>query len=132
MREVSRATSASEQTRSRLFSAFVVCVQPDPYNELAQLEDLIMKLRQRCVLSSLLISAAFLTPGTLVGQTHRASEPSPLTGERKGASPFPGVRNYDKLPMSFEPNVGQTSPDVSFLARGNGYELFLTTNGAVL
>src|SRR5207248_10474406 len=91
-----------------------------------------MKLRQRCVLSSLLISATLLTPGMLAGQTHRAREPSPFTGERKGASPFPGVRNYDKLPLSFEPNVGQTDPQVQFISHGKGYELFLTEQEIVL
>jgi uncharacterized repeat protein (TIGR01451 family) len=32
----------------------------------------------------------------------------------------------------FEPNVGQTDPSVKFLARGNGYSLFLNSEGAVL
>ncbi len=36
------------------------------------------------------------------------------------------------LPMFFEPNQGQTDPQVKFLARGSGYGLFLTANEAVL
>ena len=36
------------------------------------------------------------------------------------------------LPLSFEPNVGQTDPQVQFLSRGQGYGLFLTANEAVL
>jgi hypothetical protein len=36
------------------------------------------------------------------------------------------------LPLSFEPNQGQTHPDVQFLSRGNGYALFLTSTEAVL
>ena len=36
------------------------------------------------------------------------------------------------LPMFFEPNQGQTSPQVKFLARGAGYGLFLTADEAVL
>jgi len=43
---------------------------------------------------------------------------------------FIGV--FEKLPLSFEPNRGQTDSHVRFLARGNGYTLFLTENGAVL
>src|SRR5262245_35341400 len=39
---------------------------------------------------------------------------------------------YDKLPMSFEPNHGQTEPSVEFLARGDGYTVFLTSTEAVL
>ncbi len=41
-------------------------------------------------------------------------------------------RNYGKLPLSFEPNVGQTDSRVRFLSRGRGYSLFLTRDGAVL
>jgi len=36
------------------------------------------------------------------------------------------------LPMFFEPNRGQTAPQVKFLARGSGYGLFLTADEAVL
>src|SRR5437763_4383940 len=39
---------------------------------------------------------------------------------------------YGQLPLSFEDNQGQTSADVRFLSRGNGYALFLTDNEAVL
>ena len=40
--------------------------------------------------------------------------------------------HYAQLPMSFEANVGQTAPEVQFLSRGRGYELFLTREDAVL
>ena len=40
--------------------------------------------------------------------------------------------SYTNLPLSFEPNVGQSSGDVKFLSRGRGYSRFLTTNQAVL
>jgi len=36
------------------------------------------------------------------------------------------VESYGKLPLSFEANVGQTSSQVDFLSRGQGYTLFLT------
>ena len=36
------------------------------------------------------------------------------------------------LPLFFEPNQGQTAPQVKFLAHGAGYGLFLTTDEAVL
>ena len=39
---------------------------------------------------------------------------------------------YGKLPMAFEANQGQTDPQVRYLSHGNGYELFLTTDEAVL
>jgi hypothetical protein len=39
---------------------------------------------------------------------------------------------YGRLPLSFEPNRGQTDTRVKFLARGHGYRLFLTPREAVL
>lgn len=39
---------------------------------------------------------------------------------------------YGNLPLSFEPNQGQSDPRVKFLARGGGYTLFLTNGEAVL
>jgi|HubBroStandDraft_2_1064218.scaffolds.fasta_scaffold06435_1 hypothetical protein len=41
-------------------------------------------------------------------------------------------RGYGKLPLAFEVNQGQTAPDVQFLAHGAGYQLFLTSQEAVL
>jgi uncharacterized repeat protein (TIGR01451 family) len=42
------------------------------------------------------------------------------------------VENYGKLPLSFEVNRGQADGQVKFLARGQGYTLFLTSQEAVL
>ncbi len=42
------------------------------------------------------------------------------------------VHEYAKLPLSFEPNLGQSSPHVRFLSHGSGYTLFLTSDEAVL
>ncbi len=39
---------------------------------------------------------------------------------------------YAQMPVSFEVNQGQTSPRVKYLARGQGYTLFLTSREAVL
>ena len=38
---------------------------------------------------------------------------------------------YAALPLAFEANQGQIDPQVKYLARGNGYKLFLTNNDAV-
>ncbi len=40
--------------------------------------------------------------------------------------------SYGKLPLGFEANQGQTESQVKFLARGNGYNLFLTSTEVVL
>jgi len=43
-----------------------------------------------------------------------------------------GAQAFRRLPLSFEPNRGQTDQRVRFLSRGPGYTLFLTPTGAVL
>jgi photosystem II stability/assembly factor-like uncharacterized protein len=40
--------------------------------------------------------------------------------------------NYGKLPLSFEANAGQFDSRVKFVSRGQGYDLFLTHDEAVL
>jgi len=40
--------------------------------------------------------------------------------------------SYRGLPMTFEPNLGQSDAEVQFLSRGLGYTLFLTHDSAVL
>jgi hypothetical protein len=47
------------------------------------------------------------------------------------AAPTP-TSAYGQLPLSFEPNQGQTAPEVRFLSRGPGYQLFITPQEAVL
>src|SRR4029077_2171442 len=42
------------------------------------------------------------------------------------------VPEYAKLPMGFEPNVGQANEQAKFLARGEGYTVFLSPGEAVL
>lgn len=37
-----------------------------------------------------------------------------------------------KLPLAFEPNKGQTAPQVKYIARASGYTAFLTADGATL
>lgn len=53
------------------------------------------------------------------------------------ADDFPAKRqgiqvDLSRLPLSFEPNQGQTDARVKFLARGAGYGVFLTADQAVL
>lgn len=40
--------------------------------------------------------------------------------------------SYGNLPLAFEPNQGQTDPQVKFLSHGRGYTLFITSQEAVL
>ena len=50
-------------------------------------------------------------------------------------TPTSGARirtNYAALPLAFEANQGQTDPQVKYMARGNGYKLFLTSSKAIM
>jgi hypothetical protein len=51
---------------------------------------------------------------------------SPLSAQAKLRASFAA------LPLAFEQNQGQADPQVKYMARGNGYKLFLTSNDAVL
>jgi hypothetical protein len=42
------------------------------------------------------------------------------------------LQGYGKLPLSFEPNLGQSDARVRFLSHGAGYTLFLTGDGATV
>ena len=42
------------------------------------------------------------------------------------------TRDYGKLPLAFEANRGQSAPEVHYLAHGQGYQLYLTGQEAVL
>jgi hypothetical protein len=44
----------------------------------------------------------------------------------------PVVQTYPQVPLGFEPNEGQTSPIIRFLARGLDYKLFLVPDETVL
>lgn len=52
--------------------------------------------------------------------------------ELRAPAPANVKSDYGKLPLSFEPNVGQTDASVKFLTRASGYVLFLTADEAVL
>jgi hypothetical protein len=64
--------------------------------------------------AALIAAIAFATCGLVYGQQPRVSTA------------------YGRLPLSFEINQGQSAEQVKFLARGQGYSLFLTASEAVL
>ena len=59
-----------------------------------------------------------------------------LSWGQKGETPAPENNRYQQmytqLPLRFELNQGQSDPRVKFMARGNGYGLFLTPQEVVL
>lgn len=57
---------------------------------------------------------------------------TPAPAGRKAATLAAASASYGSLPLSFEPNQGQSDPQVRFLAHGQSYSLFLTGDEAVL
>jgi hypothetical protein len=55
----------------------------------------------------------------------------PVTASLVSAAATKQASAYSKLPLNFEPNIGQTSRIVQFLAREDGYTLYLTPSRAV-
>ena len=49
-----------------------------------------------------------------------------------GAPSQPMVESYGKLPLSFEPNRGQTDARVKFISHGAGYTIFLSPTSATV
>ena len=64
----------------------------------------------------------------------RVVRPEPTKGSSREESTSRAAVpwGYGKAPLGFEANRGQSDAAVDFIARGPGYALFLTANGAVL
>jgi hypothetical protein len=78
------------------------------------------------VYSLISILLAFLIPGG------HGSAGIPSHGQALPQSKARALKAYAALPMSFEMNQGQTDPSVGFLARGQGYTIYLKPSEAVL
>ncbi|HJT26904.1 MAG TPA: SBBP repeat-containing protein [Pyrinomonadaceae bacterium] len=61
----------------------------------------------------------------VTAKPHATATPKPASSEMTKAE------NYGKLPLHFEPNLGQSAKQVKFLSRGQGYTLFLAPDEAV-
>jgi hypothetical protein len=69
--------------------------------------------------------AQFAAPAISSAQTAKARAADPAAAEAAKVA-------FARLPLSFEENQGQTSPEVRFASHGAGYNLFLTPSEAVL
>jgi len=91
--------------------------------------------RAHLLLSLSLLAVAVLAV-VLTGRVQSAAglPTLPRTGTNTAMQPHGTalVESYGKLPLNFEINEGQVDSRARFLSRGPGYELFLTTTGAVL
>jgi len=91
----------------------------------------------------LLLGALTLAPGGLVPKIPVSAVNHLISASRIASDRAPGLQSASgkvplgklalgQLPLRFEPNEGQTDPQVKFLARGAGFGLFLTPDQAVL
>ncbi|MBL4817641.1 MAG: hypothetical protein JKY15_00220, partial [Deltaproteobacteria bacterium] len=70
-------------------------------------------------------------PETMIGEADNTSpsknQPNqPVTGTTAGSTELEQPSAYGDLPLSFEPNSGQTDSQVLFLAKVQGYNLYIT------
>ncbi len=77
------------------------------------------------------VSTTPSAPGQPAESLRLLSTATPVIRSAPTASSRPGEA-YGRLPLSFEPNVGQAGGQFQFLARGSGYGLYLSPTGAVL
>ena len=69
----------------------------------------------------------------LVSTSSAAQQTTSTQAARLGSLPHGQVSSaFDKLPLTFEANQGQTGAQAKFIARGKGYSAFLTTGGMML
>src|SRR5260221_12949293 len=74
----------------------------------------------------LALAAVVVTLAAGTGPARRPGSLSSMTAQQRT------LAAYGTQALGFEPNMGQTDPQVKYLARGNGYTLFLTSKEAVL
>jgi hypothetical protein len=83
-------------------------------------------LRAKNAIGSLLAAFSFIIPTIpIAAKTITPHQPDAATKSK-------ALAVYNQLPLSFEANRGQVEGQVDFLARGRGYNLFLTPTEAVL
>lgn len=90
-----------------------------------KIEDLFQIAVRASSLTLVLAASLSVAPGS----SAQSASKIPSTLKRPHAAL---ALEYGKLPMSFERNEGQAQSDIKFLARGQGYAVALTNDGAIL
>src|ERR671916_773926 len=79
----------------------------------------------------IVLANLFTTPHEAAKQSAPGVEPRAFTTAADPSAAARAAEAYGALPLQFEANRGQTDSAVKFLARGGGYNLFLTPDEAV-
>src|SRR5215831_2062834 len=77
-----------------------------------------------------ILTVSFVLSATTLPLVAQAP-PGTQAGVTAGASPSTCIK-WGGIPLSFEPNIGQESPEVRYLARGSSYTLYLAEAQVVL
>lgn len=87
------------------------------------------------IIAVAVVAAAVLAAGRAGFSRHgrvAAEVPAAMQSSGPGPEQRGQVRaSLSALPLAFEENQGQTDPQVKYMARGNGYTVFLTSNDTV-
>ena len=115
-----------------------------PYVQLVLVLSLVLLLVSFPVAQNRVVkTSSSLSQASLSGATKNAAQPDhsqpvvPASSKQTSGADLPNTsakakEAYGVLPLSFEANSGQSSRKVKFLARGQGYGLFLTATGPVM
>jgi hypothetical protein len=77
------------------------------------------------IISNVIRLSLIATAGCVAVSAYASASPAIVVDPRV-------ARDFGQLPLSFEPNRGQTDPRAAYLAHGNGYTLFLAPTSAVI
>jgi hypothetical protein len=88
------------------------------------------------IIAVTVVAAVALIAVAPAKSSRRRNAPMIATAMSKSQTVTPGDHArinaaYAALPLAFEANQGQVDPQVKYMARGNGYKLFLTSSEAV-
>jgi hypothetical protein len=82
------------------------------------------------IVAAAVLAAIIVTASPESRRAHDGSTPDQRPAARAVQPPVLSAEQRDR-PLAFEANQGQTDPRVKYVARGNGYAVFLTANDTV-
>ncbi len=88
--------------------------------------------RVRLFGAALMVFSLSLAAAWQTNTRHALADKLPRDASQPPVMKEQALENYGKLPLAFEPNLGQADAAVKYISRGSGYALYLTGNEAVM
>ena len=85
-----------------------------------------------CIVPVIVLAVAAFALLNLVPAHRQAEYKGSQPGKIAQSNPAKVQAKFALLPVAFERNDGQTDPQVKYMARGQGYKLYLTSSQAIL